>query len=65
MGKDLKGRELGKGIGQRKDKLYSARFTNKKGKRIENIFQVLLLQNAGCLTQNTKTLTAPFVQEQI
>ncbi len=43
MGKDLKGRELGKGIGQRKDKLYSARFTNKKGKRIEKHFSSVAL----------------------
>lgn len=41
MGKDLKGRELGVGIYQRKDKYYSARFTNKKGKRIEKCFSKL------------------------
>lgn len=35
MGKDLKGKELGKGITQRKDGRYSARFTTKSGKRIE------------------------------
>ena len=35
MGKDLKGRELGKGISQRKDGRYYARFTNRFGKRIE------------------------------
>lgn len=35
MGKNLKGKELGKGISQRKDKAYTARFTNKDGKRIE------------------------------
>jgi len=33
MGKDLKGKELGKGISQRKDKKYQARFTNRFGKR--------------------------------
>ncbi|QWT53041.1 site-specific integrase [Eubacterium sp. MSJ-33] len=33
MGKSLKGRELGKGITQRKDGLYQARFTNRFGKR--------------------------------
>lgn len=38
MGKDLKGRELGKGIIQRKDGRYSARFRNKMGNRIEKYF---------------------------
>lgn len=33
MGKSLKGKELGKGIRQRKDGLYQARFTNRFGKR--------------------------------
>lgn len=33
MGKSLKGKELGKGISQRKDGLYQARFTNRFGKR--------------------------------
>ncbi len=32
MGKSLKGKELGKGITQRKDKLYQARFTDSTGK---------------------------------
>lgn len=38
MGKDLKGRELGKGIVQRKDGLYYARFTSKKGERTGEYF---------------------------
>lgn len=33
MGKSLKGKELGKGITQRKDGLYQARFTDRFGKR--------------------------------
>lgn len=33
MGKSLKGKELGKGISQRKDGLYQARFTDRFGKR--------------------------------
>lgn len=33
MGKSLKGKELGKGITQRKDGTYQARFTNRFGKR--------------------------------
>ena len=32
MGKDLKGKELGKGITQRKDGRYQARFTDRFGK---------------------------------
>lgn len=35
MGKDLKGKELGSGLSQRKDGKYSARFLSKSGKRIE------------------------------
>lgn len=38
MGKDLKGKELGVGISQRKDGLYTARFTNRFGKRISPIY---------------------------
>ncbi|EXG86145.1 site-specific recombinase XerD [Clostridium sp. ASBs410] len=34
MGKSLKGKELGKGISQRKDGLYQARFVNRFGKTI-------------------------------
>lgn len=34
MGKDLKGKELGKGIVQRKNGRYEARFTNRFGKRV-------------------------------
>ena len=33
MGKNLKGKECGKGICQRKDSLYYARFVDKAGKR--------------------------------
>lgn len=38
MGKDLKGKELGLGISQRKDGLYLGRYTGKKGKRIQKVF---------------------------
>lgn len=41
MGKNLKGKELGVGISQRKDGLYVARYTNKNGKRIQKVFQRL------------------------
>lgn len=41
MGKDLKGRELGVGICQRKDGLYTARFTGRDGKRRQKYFKKL------------------------
>lgn len=41
MGKNLKGRECGKGICQRKDGKYAARFTDKSGKRHEKHFLTL------------------------
>ena len=41
MGKDLKGRDLGVGIYQHQDGLYSARYTNKLGKRKEKYFKKL------------------------
>lgn len=41
MGKDLKGKEIGTGLSQRKDKKYSARYVTKSGKRIEKYFKTL------------------------
>ena len=41
MGKTLKGKDCGKGIYQRKDGLYSARFVDRAGKRHEKYFQTL------------------------
>ncbi len=41
MGKNLKGKECGKGIYQRKDGLYHARFVDKSGKRHEKYFKTL------------------------
>ena len=41
MGKNLKGKECGKGIYQRKDGLYSASFIDKSGKRHEKYFLTL------------------------
>lgn len=41
MGKDLKGKELGVGISQRKDGLYTARFTGRDGKRKQKYFKKL------------------------
>ena len=43
MGKNLKGKEIGKGICQRKDGLYVARFVNRYGKRCEKSFPALPL----------------------
>ena len=41
MGKNLKGKDCGKGIYQRKDGLYRARFVDKTGKRHERYFQTI------------------------
>ena len=41
MGKDLKGRELGKGISQEKNGLYSARYVDKLGTRRHKRFKKL------------------------
>ena len=41
MGKNLEGKDCGKGIYQRKDGLYSARFVDRAGKRHEKYFQTL------------------------
>lgn len=41
MGKDIRGRELGVGISQRKDGLYSGRFVDKYGKRRQRYFKKL------------------------
>ena len=41
MGKNLKGKDCGKDIYQRKDGLYSARFVDRAGKRHEKYFQTL------------------------
>lgn len=41
MGKDLKGKELGVGISQQKNGLYSARFVDKLGKRRQKRFKKL------------------------
>jgi len=41
MGKDIRGRELGIGISQRKDGLYSGRFVDRDGKRRQKYFRKL------------------------
>jgi len=41
MGKDLKGKELGIGISQRKDGLYTGRVTDRSGKRRQKYFKKL------------------------
>ena len=41
MGKNLKGKELGVGISQRKDGSYSARFVTVSGKRVQKYFPLL------------------------
>ena len=37
MGKDLRGKELGRGISQREDGLYVGRYTNRYGKRVQKV----------------------------
>lgn len=41
MGKDLKGKELGTGISQRKNGLYTGRFTRSDGERVQKYFSKL------------------------
>ena len=41
MGKNLRGKEIGKGITQKKDGTYVSRFVNKRGKRVEKCFKTL------------------------
>lgn len=41
MGKDLRGKELGVGVSQRKDGWYVARYTNRFGKRVQRLFPKL------------------------
>lgn len=41
MGKDLKGKELGVGLTQRKDGKYSAKYTTNSGSRREKYFEKL------------------------
>ncbi len=36
MGKDLRGKEIGQGLSQRKDGYYVARYTDRYGKHIQN-----------------------------
>lgn len=41
MGKNINNREIGKGLSQRKDGRYSARFVTKTGERREKYFETL------------------------
>ena len=58
MGKNLKGKEIGKGIHQRKDGKYSARYCAKDGKRHEKYFNTYPKHETGLQMQNTKINTA-------
>ena len=64
MGKNLKGKECGKGICQRKDGLYYARFMTKSGKRMEDYFNTLpearnWLEEARYQDKHGKPITSP------
>lgn len=54
MGKNLKSRECGKGIYQRKDGYYSARYYAKSSKREESILKRCRRLRIGLLMQNMK-----------
>lgn len=56
MGKSLKGKELGKGISQRKDGIYQARFINRFGKK-QTIY-------AGTYTDITKKLRTEMYMDE-
>lgn len=56
MGKDLRGKELGKGISQKKDERYQARFTNKFGKREEYCNRDLRLVKEWLKVEQSKDL---------
>ncbi len=43
MGKNLRGRELGRELSQRKDGKYSVRFISVTGKRIERFANIVFL----------------------
>ena len=55
MGKSLKGKELGKGISQRKDGLYQARFINRFGKRQTIYAKTYNDITKSCGTHNMRT----------
>ena len=57
MGKNLKGKECGKGICQRKDGKFSARYSAKNGARREKHFDTLPEPATGWQTHSTKTST--------
>ena len=64
MGKNLKGKECGKGISQRKDGKYTARFTTKNGGRREKHFNTLpearnWLADAQYEDKHGKVITSP------
>ena len=64
MGKNLKGKECGKGICQRKDGQYYARFVNRSGKRQDGYFATLpearnWLEDARYQDKHGKVLTSP------
>lgn len=58
MGKDLKGKELGRGISQRKDKYYVGRYTTRSGKRVQKLFAKLQECKSGLPMSSTLMSTA-------
>lgn len=67
MGKDLKGKELGKGISQRKDGRYQARFTDRFGKRrcvygitLKEVKNALMSEVVDNYSKNNAEIIEPF-----
>jgi len=63
LGKNLKGKDCGKGIYQRKDGLYSARFVDKTGKRHEKYFQTIPEAKNWIEEANMRTSTMMFLSQ--
>ena len=70
MGKNLNNREIGKGLSQRKDGRYSARFVTKTGERREKYFETLpqareWLEDAKHEDKNTRIAPFETVAEEV
>lgn len=61
MGKDLKGKEIGEEISQRKDSKYTARFTNRLAKRVEKHFDIVSEAKNGYLKPGMRMNTTILV----
>lgn len=62
MGKDLKGKELGKGLGQRKDKYYYAKYSY-HGKKGQQSFHTLVEAKTGGRSSSTSAAIQSFAPQ--